>query len=130
MHTFVAGVFAAVAMPLQLKSIAGLLDNAWSIALERASKAGEALAETLACGAHGDRPVTLVGYSLGARVVFRCLEELARRKLPGVVDTAVLLGAPVSRDCSKWAAARSVVSGRLVNVHNKNDWFVHVFMFI
>ena len=54
----------------------------WLISTQvtRADAAGVALADALcARSAIGERPVTLVGYSLGARVVFSCLEELARR---------------------------------------------------
>ena len=54
----------------------------WLISTQvtRADAAGVALADAhCARSAIGKRPVTLVGYSLGARVVFSCLEELARR---------------------------------------------------
>jgi len=39
---------------------------------------GEALAEILMERVQGKRPVTLVGYSLGARVIFYALEALAQ----------------------------------------------------
>ncbi len=36
-------------------------------AMNRAVLAGQLLARVLASGAHGERPVTLIGYSMGAR---------------------------------------------------------------
>lgn len=60
-----------------------LIDTAWSVALQRAQKAGRLLAHSLAAGAHGNRPVTLVGNSMGARLIFHCLLELARLKAKG-----------------------------------------------
>ena len=48
------------------------------------AQAGRLLAHILMQGAHGDRPVTLIGYSMGARLVFHCLLELARNNCKGV----------------------------------------------
>ena len=43
--------------------------------MTRADAAGVALADARARGPPSARAQTLVGYSLGARVVFSCLEE-------------------------------------------------------
>jgi len=91
--------------------------------MNRAVQAGQLLAHVLASGAHGGRPVTLVGYSMGARLVFHCLLELAALRARGVVEAAALLGAPVRADRrGVWAAARAAVAGRLVNGYSSHDW--------
>lgn len=77
-------------------------------------------------GYHGERPVTLVGLSMGARLVFHCLLELHRLGARGVVENVVLLGAPVSCRPERWAAARTVVAGRLINGYSVNDWTLGV----
>ena len=60
-----------------------LIDTAWSVALHRAQGAGRLLAHILAAGGHGDRPVILVGNSMGSRLIFHCLLELSRLKAKG-----------------------------------------------
>ena len=82
--------------------------------------------QVLMDGWHGDRPVTLIGYSVGARVVFRCLLELAAAGHSGCVEHAVLIAAPVSPHATHWAAARCVVVGRLANVWSERDCLLGV----
>ena len=63
--------------------------------MNRAARAGELLAHVLMSGAHGDRPVNLVAYSMGARLVYHCLLELCRCRCRGIVQDVIMLGAPV-----------------------------------
>ena len=104
-----------------VSAAASAVDNPFSLARNRSDKAGAVLADALANRVQGHRPVTLVGYSLGARVVYACLRELAARRAFGLVDTVVLIGAPVPSDARHWAAARAVVAGRVVNVYSDRD---------
>lgn len=118
-------IFAELAgamWPVALMKVARVIDNPFSVAKTRAEKAGEVLADALVNRAQGERPVTLIGYSLGARVVYTCLMSLARRGEFGIVENAVLIGSPTPSDTSDWRVLRSVVAGRLVNVYSKNDY--------
>ncbi|KAJ3159445.1 hypothetical protein HDU86_001763 [Geranomyces michiganensis] len=122
-QTLMAGLISALAWPVALLQIGYLVDNPWSIGLDRAKKAGLVLAnDVIVKYVQGRRPVTLVGWSLGARVIFYCLLQLAKLGAFGLVDNAFLLGSPVGTSRRDWAAARSVVAGRLVNVYSKQDW--------
>ena len=71
--------------------------------------------------------MSLVGVSMGARVVWSCLHELGRLRLTWLVQDAVLIGAPLPAGvgAKEWARARAVVSGRLVLVRSHHDWVVH-----
>eukprot|EP00256_Glycine_max_P053849 XP_014620579.1 uncharacterized membrane protein C6F6.13c isoform X2 [Glycine max] len=95
--------------------------------LERSNKAGKLLAEVLLKGLQGNRPVTLIGYSLGARVIFKCLQYLAKTENGAeLVEKVVLLGAPIPIMDENWEATRKMVAGRFVNAYSRTDWMLGV----
>lgn len=107
--------------PLAVLQISRVVDNPFSVARSRSEKAGEVLADAIINKAQGERPVTLVGYSLGARVIYSCLMVLAKRRAFGLVESVVLIGAPTPSDTADWRILRSVVASRLVNIYSSND---------
>ena len=120
-HTIFAELASAF-WPIGLLKISRVVDNPFSIAKARADKAGEVLADALINKAQGERPVTLIGYSLGARVIYSCLLSLAKRRAFGLVESVVLIGAPTPSTTNDWRQMRSVVASRLVNVYSSNDY--------
>ncbi|CAM9509222.1 unnamed protein product, partial [Laminaria digitata] len=78
-YTTLATIMASLSWPLALLTLTSMIDADWTIGRERADVAGKILADALLNREQGCRPVTLVGTSLGARLIFSCLEEIARR---------------------------------------------------
>lgn len=99
-----------------------LIDNPWSNALDRSRAAGLVLADTLINRHAGVRPVSLIGFSLGARAIFYALVELARVKAYGLVQDVFLFGTTVTASKQTWLEVRSVIGGRFVNGYASNDW--------
>lgn len=104
-------------------------DNPWMAAKSRASKTSQVLSTLLASRIFGNRPITLVGYSLGSQVIFEALQHLA--KLPpsqtvGLIQDVFLFGSPVPADEAAWSSVRRVVSGRLINGYSTNDYVLAV----
>ncbi|KAJ5720453.1 uncharacterized protein N7483_008387 [Penicillium malachiteum] len=120
-HTVFSTLMSAVMLPLGLMKVARVVDNPFSVAKARADKAGEVLADALISKVQGERPVTLIGYSLGSRLIFSCLQNLAKRDAYGLVESVILMGSPTPSDADYWQRIRSVVSGRVVNVYSEND---------
>ncbi|CAE6459861.1 unnamed protein product [Rhizoctonia solani] len=123
--TVMAALMSALQWPLILTKLGYLIDNPWSNALDRARAAGLVLADVLIERSLGVRPISLIGYSLGARVIFFALIELSRKKAFGIVQDVFLLGTTVAASTQQWLQARGAVAGRLVNCFARNDWLLN-----
>uniref|UniRef100_A0A8C2FPH9 Uncharacterized protein n=1 Tax=Cyprinus carpio TaxID=7962 RepID=A0A8C2FPH9_CYPCA len=71
--------------------------NPWGVCLSRSAEVGKHLTQVLQ--SQGKWPVNLTGFSLGAHVIYFCLEELANDQ--GSEDV-VLLGAPEDGSEKAW----------------------------
>ena len=79
-QTALATLVTAIAIPYAMVRAADSIDSVWTLAVERADEAGVELAKSLLDSQAGHRPVTLLGFSMGARAVYSCLKELARHQ--------------------------------------------------
>ena len=77
-YTVLSALATALTIPVALKSAADMIDGTWTLVVERSDLAGQELAQSLLFSTAGNRPVNLVGFSFGARVIYSCLKELAR----------------------------------------------------
>ncbi|KAJ5964290.1 uncharacterized protein N7479_004166 [Penicillium vulpinum] len=122
--TVLMALMASLQLPLVLTKLAYLIDNPWIVSLARANAAGLIMADSLRERNLGNRPITLLGFSLGARVIFSCLKELAEKGAYGLIQNVYLFGSPVVANKDEYLKARSVVSGRFVNGYATNDWIL------
>ncbi|KAL4922741.1 hypothetical protein BDW62DRAFT_2487 [Aspergillus aurantiobrunneus] len=122
--TVLTALMASLQLPLILTKLSYLIDNPWNVSLARAEAAGLILADSLRDRNLGKRPVTLLGYSIGSRVIFSCLKELADKGAYGLVQNVYLFGSPVVANKDEYLKARGVVSGRFVNGYSSNDWIL------
>jgi hypothetical protein len=123
-YTILTGLMAALQLPVVLSKLAYLIDNPWSVSLDRAHAAGLILADSLIDRHLGQRPITLVGFSLGSTVIYSCLKELSNRGAYGLIQNVYMFGSPVVVNKDDWHRARSVVSGRFLNGYAGNDWIL------
>ena len=122
--TVLITLMAALQLPIVLTKLAYLIDNPWTVSMARADLAGLILADSLTDRNLGSRPITLVGFSLGSRVIYACLRELAKRGQSGLIQNVYLFGAPVIANKDEFLRCRSVVAGRFVNGYATNDWIL------
>ncbi|KAF2099526.1 DUF726-domain-containing protein, partial [Rhizodiscina lignyota] len=122
--TILVALMSALQAPVMLTKLSYLIDNPWSNSLARAQLAGFILADSLIDRNLGTRPITFVGFSLGARVIFSCLVELANKGAYGLVQNVYLFGSPNVASKDEYLKAKTVVSGRFVNGYATNDWIL------
>lgn len=122
--TVLTALISSVQWPMALSKLGYILDNPWNVSLDRAWSAGKILADTLIARNLGARPITLIGFSIGARVIFSCLIELCKKKALGLIENVYLFGTPAVMKKEQLVMARSVVSGRSVNGYQCESWFL------
>lgn len=122
--TLLITLMSGLQLPMMLSKLGYLLDNPWNNSLDRAWRSGKVLADTLRRKKLGVRPITLVGFSLGARLIYSCLLSLAKSGDFGIVENVYLFGSPIVIHDDEISLARSVVSGRFVNGYMKQDWIL------
>ncbi|OAQ99596.1 hypothetical protein LLEC1_07502 [Akanthomyces lecanii] len=122
--TILMSLMAALQLPLVLTKLSYLIDNPWAVSLDRATSAGLILADSIIERGLGTRPITLVGYSLGSRVIYSCLQELAKKGAYGLVQNVYIFGSPVVVKKDEYIRARTIVAGRFVNGYNRSDWIL------
>lgn len=115
---------ASLQLPIVLTKLSYLIDNPWTVSMARANAAGLILADSLIDRNLGVRPMTLVGFSLGSRVIFTALRELANKGAFGLIQNVYLFGSPIVANRDEYLRARTMVSGRFVNGFASNDWIL------
>eukprot|EP01082_Thalassiosira_pseudonana_P007245 g6965.t1 g6965 contig23:1583216-1587175(+) len=146
--TAFATLMTAVTLPYSLIMAADVIDDSWAMAMERADRAGVELAKSLIDSTAGHRPVVLVGFSMGARVIYSALKELTKhqelweaqqqkkqfkrqnsqeetlqyiREPASIIEDAILMGLPNHLSLKSWEACRRIVAGRLINCYSRKD---------
>ncbi|GAB6019078.1 Transmembrane and coiled-coil domain-containing protein 4, variant 2 [Chamberlinius hualienensis] len=78
--TALAALLAPIAAPAAIIQLTSIIDNPWGVCVKRSAEVGSMLAHVLLSRQQGMRPITLIGYSFGARVIFYCLKEMQKQK--------------------------------------------------
>lgn len=93
----------------------------FSAAQGRAERCAVELAGLLNAFACEGRHVTLVGHSLGGRMILHALKHAHDCGIDVDVQDVVLMGAACNGASGTWMGGLSLVRGLVVNLHNAND---------
>lgn len=100
-------------------------------ACDRAERIGKLLAVNIERNAFGLGPVSLIGFSLGARAIFACLNQLKQMKVYGRVLDVILMGGAVSSSAESWTDVISgTVQGRTINLYSTQDWTLRAYKLV
>ncbi|MBW0488873.1 hypothetical protein O181_028588 [Austropuccinia psidii MF-1] len=126
-HTVLASIYTAILLPASIyKAATTALDNEYQRVRDKCEKGGILLADMIEQKAHGSRPLTLIGSSMGAITIFHAIMELSRRNINDIIDQVIFISSPMSPTLEEWSTIRQTVSRRVVNVFSKNDWVLAI----
>ena len=128
-----SSIISAASIPITLLDRLSEIDCPWLVVMNRAEQAGKLLAESILNKIKKSPnhiiPITLIGYGMGARVIYHCLQSLLLQStinVQGVLENVILIGAPVGVNVEEWISFRSIVVNRFVNCYRENDWLLYL----
>lgn len=102
----------------QNRNVWQLINNPWHKALQVAEQSGYQLGQLLMKGQYHN--LTIVGHSLGCRVIFYALETLAKKHHP-LSANIILLGGAVGNQTKDWDKTSEYIHGNIYNCFSKED---------
>ena len=93
----------------------------FTIACQNATITGKQLARHIQENAFGFLPISLIGFSLGCRVIYYCLKELSRTSNKCYIQDVILLGGAAKNDPVLWDRLLKCIVGRAINVYSSRD---------
>ena len=96
-----------------------MTSNPFKKRAKKAETTGYVLADLIASKRLGNACINLVGFSLGTRVIYFCLQRL--QVLGCKVHDVLLLGGAAPLDLNTWKGCKGVVAGRLINTYSRTD---------
>lgn len=96
-----------------------IINNWWHLAVRNSKHTGKLLAKTIMACDH--KEFILLGHSLGARVIYNCLEHIGKSNVETNIKEVHLLGGAVNSRVEKWNKTTGTVKDLVYNYHSKND---------
>lgn len=96
-----------------------LVNNWWHLTVRNSKYTGKLLAKTIIACDH--KEFILIGHSLGARVIFNCLEHIKNSNKETNITEVHLLGGAVNSRLKKWNKTTGKVKNKIYNYYSKND---------
>lgn len=103
----------------------GLATNSWHVAMVKSAQTGVILADILA-RVNPERTYTLIGHSLGARVIFHALRTLRGSERKNIQDVHLLGAAIGIRPEDDWKLLADSIRGSVHNYYSSNDLILQV----
>jgi hypothetical protein len=109
-----------IALPVAIASAFSLIDNPWHVARNKAELAGKELAKRILSM---PSPISLVGYSLGSRVIAYALEHLEKEECYGKVFDVYFMGGAVGKKHEIFRSNKleKLVVNNTYNFYSKKD---------
>jgi len=96
-----------------------VINNFWHVSVRNAKVAGSQLGEVLSACPH--KEFILVGHSLGARIIYNCLDYLHNNNVITNINEVHMLGGAVGNNSARWKNVSEKVVNKIYNYYSNND---------